>query len=148
VRDAAVRQPHGKHRALAQFACHGHVAAHHARELAGDGKAKAGAAEALRCRGINLGELLEHFCLLLRRHSDAGVGYCELDPVAVVNQPSRSQPNLACLVNLQALLNKLSRICRSRIGSAVSAPRSCGAFSRVPRNGTIQPIVGDAEGDS
>ena len=28
-----------------------------------------------------------------------------------------------CLVNLQALLNRLSRICRSRMGSTVSCPR-------------------------
>jgi hypothetical protein len=37
------REAHSKDRTLAGFACHRHVAAHHARELAGDGKAKAGA---------------------------------------------------------------------------------------------------------
>ena len=45
-------QAHREHRPLARLARHGHVAAHHARELAGDGKPEAGAAEALRCQGI------------------------------------------------------------------------------------------------
>jgi hypothetical protein len=44
----AARQPHREHRALAQFAGYRHVAAHHARELARDDKAKAGPAVALR----------------------------------------------------------------------------------------------------
>src|SRR6266536_387119 len=55
----AARQAHRKHRALAELARNRHVAAHHARELAGDGEAKPGAAEALRSRGIGLRELLE-----------------------------------------------------------------------------------------
>ena len=36
----AARQAHGEHRALARLARHRYVAAHHARELAGDGKAE------------------------------------------------------------------------------------------------------------
>ena len=63
-----------KDRAFARLARHCHVAAHHAGELAGDSKTKAGAAEALRGRGIGLGELLEQLCLLLRRHADASIG--------------------------------------------------------------------------
>ena len=43
----AARQPHREHRTLARLARHGHVAAHHARELARYGKAKAGSAEVL-----------------------------------------------------------------------------------------------------
>ena len=66
------RQAHRKDRALARLARHGHVAAHHARELAGDGEAEPGAAESLSGRGIGLAELLEQLCLLLRRHADAG----------------------------------------------------------------------------
>ena len=38
---AAGGQAYRKHRALAHLARDGHVATHHARELAGDGKAKA-----------------------------------------------------------------------------------------------------------
>jgi Transposase DDE domain group 1 len=45
----AARQAHREHRALAQFACHRHIAAHHARELAREGKAEPGAAEAPVC---------------------------------------------------------------------------------------------------
>src|SRR5262249_29024608 len=78
------RQTHYKHRTFAQFARRRHIATHHARELAGDGKAKTSAAEALRGRGIGLAELLEQLCLLFRRHADAGVGDGELDEVAAI----------------------------------------------------------------
>ena len=40
------REAHGKHRAFARLARHGHVAAHHPRKLAGDGKARC------RCSGV------------------------------------------------------------------------------------------------
>src|SRR5262249_1904945 len=80
----APRQAHDEHRTFAWLARHGHVAAHHARELAGDGKPEPGAAELLRSCGVGLAELLEQLCLLLRCHADAGVGDCELDPVATV----------------------------------------------------------------
>jgi hypothetical protein len=73
----AARQPHREHRAFARLARHGHVAAHHARELAGNGKAKTSAAEALRGRGIGLAELLEHLSWLLRSHANAGVNEVE-----------------------------------------------------------------------
>src|SRR5262249_6341116 len=53
------RQTHYKHRTFAQFARRRHIATHHARELAGDGEAETGAAEALRGRGIDLAEFLE-----------------------------------------------------------------------------------------
>ena len=86
---AAPRQAHREHRAFARLARHGHVAAHHARELAGDGEAEPGAAEALRGRRIGLGELLEQLRLLLSRHADAGVGDGQLDPVASVDNPAR-----------------------------------------------------------
>src|SRR5262249_12576089 len=75
----AAWQPHREHRAFARLARHGHIAAHHACELAGDGEPKPGAAEALRGRGIGLAELLEQLCLLLCGHADAGVGDRELD---------------------------------------------------------------------
>src|SRR5207244_1582232 len=55
----AAGQPHREHRAFALLAGHGHVAAHHARELARQRKAEAGSTEALRGRGIGLAELLE-----------------------------------------------------------------------------------------
>lgn len=38
----ASRQAHGEHRALAWLARYGHIPAHHARELAGDGEPKPG----------------------------------------------------------------------------------------------------------
>jgi len=71
----AAWQAHGEHRAFALLARHGHVTAHHARELAGDGEAETGAAEAPRGRGIGLAELLEQLCLLLRRHANAGIDH-------------------------------------------------------------------------
>ena len=59
VNSRPARQAHGKHRALAWFARHRHVAAHHARQFAREGKAKAGSAVAPRCQGVGLGEILE-----------------------------------------------------------------------------------------
>ena len=83
----AARQAHCKSRAFARLARHCHVAAHHAGELAGDGKTEAGAAETLRGRGIGLGELLKQLGLLLRRHADASIGDGKLDPRRV-HRPS------------------------------------------------------------
>src|SRR5262245_15819486 len=71
----AARQAHGEHRTLARLSRHGHVAAHHARELAREGKAEPGPAEPLSGRGIGLTELLEQLCLLLRRHANAGIDH-------------------------------------------------------------------------
>src|SRR6516165_12481561 len=62
----AARQAHREYRTLARFARHGHVPAHHARELAGDGKAEPRTAVAPRRQGIALGEILKQFRLLLR----------------------------------------------------------------------------------
>src|SRR5262245_11449810 len=59
------RQTHREHRALARLARHGHVAAHHAGELAGDGEPEPRPAVAARCQGIGLGEILKQFFLLL-----------------------------------------------------------------------------------
>src|SRR5262249_15089008 len=58
-------QSHRKHRAFARLARHRHIPTHHARELAGDGKAESSSAVAARCEGIGLGEVLEQFRLLL-----------------------------------------------------------------------------------
>src|SRR5947208_12934722 len=70
---AVDRQAHREHRAFARLARHHYVAAHHTRELAGDGEAKASAAETLCGRCIGLAEFLEQLRLLLRSHADAGV---------------------------------------------------------------------------
>ena len=56
------RQAHRKDRALARLARYCHVAAHHACELARDGEAEAGSAEAPRGRGIGLAELRKQKC--------------------------------------------------------------------------------------
>src|SRR5215813_4917009 len=50
------RQAHHKRRTFAEFARDGHIAAHQARELAGDGKAEPRAAEVLSGCGIGLTE--------------------------------------------------------------------------------------------
>src|SRR6516225_6202553 len=91
----AARQAYRKNRTFARLARHRHVAAHHARELAGDGKAEARAAEALSGRGVGLSELLEQLGLLLRSHADAGVGDGELDEVAAITHPACGKLDLA-----------------------------------------------------
>src|SRR5262245_47542546 len=77
-------QTHREYGALARLARYGHVPAHHARELAGDGKAEPGSAELLRGGDIGLGEFFEQLGLLLRRHADASVGDGELDEAAAI----------------------------------------------------------------
>src|SRR5262249_46460422 len=99
----AGRQAQRKHRTFARFARCRHVAAHHAREFAGDGKPESRAAVALRGRGIGLGELLEQLRLLFRSHADTGVGDGELDPVATVGDPPCPQSDLAFLGKLAGI---------------------------------------------
>src|SRR6516165_9042545 len=103
------RQTHREHRSLARFARHGHIAAHHARELAGDGKAEPRAAEALRGRGLGLAECLEQLRLLLRRHAHAGIDHRKLDPVASVNHPSRSQLDLTLFGELAGIAQQVEQ---------------------------------------
>src|SRR5262245_14015408 len=96
-------QAHGEHRTFARLARHGHVATHHARELAGDGEAETGAAEALSGGSIGLRELLEQLGLLFGGHADAGVGDGELDEVAAI-------AHLACRKLDFALFGELTGI--------------------------------------
>src|SRR6516225_448914 len=105
----APRQAHGEHRTFARLARHRDVAAHHARELAGDGEAETGAAETLRGRDIGLSELLEQLGLLFGGHADAGVGDCELDPVPTVSDPARPQPDLAFLGELAGIAQQVEQ---------------------------------------
>src|SRR5215831_5995431 len=97
------RQTHYKHRTFAQFARRRHIAAHHARELAGDGKSEPGAAEVLSGRSVSLAELLEQLGLLLCGHANAGVGDGELDEAAAI-------AHLACRKLDFTLFGKLAGI--------------------------------------
>jgi hypothetical protein len=72
-----------------------------------------------------LREFLEQLGLLLGCHADAGIGNGNLDPVATIHHLFDAQLNPPSLVNLQALLKRLRRICRSRMGSMISGPK-CG----------------------
>src|SRR5262245_28300896 len=105
----AARQADREHRSLARFACHCHIAAHHARELARDGKAQASAAEALRSRGVGLGKFLEDFGLLLGGHADTAIGNCHLDPVASVDQPLCFELDLTLLGELAGIAQKIEQ---------------------------------------
>src|SRR5262249_7013090 len=96
-------------RTLAGFARHGHVAAHHARELAGDRKAQPRPAVAPRGCGISLAEFLEQLGLLLRTHADASVGDRELNPVATVGDPARPQRDLALLGELKGIAQQIEQ---------------------------------------
>src|SRR5262249_24865282 len=96
IRNSA-RPTRGERGAFAGLTRDSHVAAHHARELAGNGEAKPGAAKLLGGRPIGLADLLEQLCLLLRCHADAGVSDRELNPVATVGDPARPPPDLPFL---------------------------------------------------
>src|SRR5262245_49542136 len=106
---AARRQAHREHRALARLARHRDVAAHHARELARDGKAETGAAVAARGQGIGLGEVLEQLGLLLRLHADAAVRDCKLDPVASVRDLARPERHFAFFRELAGIAQKIEQ---------------------------------------
>src|SRR5262249_40809429 len=84
----------------ARLARHGHIAAHHARELAGDREAQPGAAVAARGQGIGLGEILKQFCLLFRCHADTAIRDRKFDPVAAVRHLTHPQGDLTLLREL------------------------------------------------
>jgi hypothetical protein len=67
MRVRATWQAHRKDRTLTRLARHGHFAAHHARELAREGKAEPRAPETLCSRGIGLGEARRSSGTLHRR---------------------------------------------------------------------------------
>src|SRR5262249_45476330 len=93
----------------ARLACHGHVATHHARELAGDGKAEPRAAVAARGERIGLGEILKQFRLLLRRHADAAIRNGKLDPVASVRHLAHPQGDLALFRELTGIAQQIEQ---------------------------------------
>src|SRR5262249_6881879 len=117
------RQTQYKHRTFAQFARRRHIATHHARELAGDGEAETGAAEALRGRSLGLAECLEQLCLLLRRHANAGIRHRQLDPVASVNHPSRSQLDLTLFGELAGIAQQVAQYLPQPHGVHGEGPR-------------------------
>src|SRR5262249_12686435 len=102
-------QAHGKDRTFAGLTRYGHVAPHHTRELAGDGKAEPGSAEALSGRGIGLAELLEQLWLLLRGHADTGVGDGELDEVAAIAHLARRKLHLARFGEFAGIAQKVEQ---------------------------------------
>src|SRR5262249_58674511 len=71
---------------------------------------------------IGLGEFFEQLCLLLCGHADVSETANSMKwlPLLTLRAASLTSP---ALVNLHALLNRLSSICRSRMGSTVNAPR-------------------------
>src|SRR5262249_9641390 len=105
----APRQAEGEDRTLARLACHCHIAAHHPRELAGDGKAQPRSAVAARCEGICLGEILEQFRLLLRCHADATIRDRKLDPVASIRHLAYSQGDLALFRELAGIAQEIEQ---------------------------------------
>src|SRR6516165_7432742 len=105
----AGRQADREDRALARLARHRHVAAHHACELARDGKAQTRAAKALSGRGIGPRELLEQLGLLFGRHADAGVGDSELDEVAAIAHPACRKLDLARFGELAGIAQQIEQ---------------------------------------
>jgi hypothetical protein len=65
----AARQAHREHRAFARLARHGHIAAHHARELGRDGKSEPGTAKVLSGRSVSLAELSGHASRIARQRA-------------------------------------------------------------------------------
>jgi len=81
----------------------------HARELAGDCKPEARAAETLPGRPVGLSELLEQLRLLLRRHANAAISHGKLNPVAPVSRPARPQRDLAVFGELTGVAEQVEQ---------------------------------------
>ena len=60
-------------------------------------------------RGIGLGEFLEQLRLLLRRHADACIGYCKLDPIAPVDHFSHAQRHSPVLGKLASVAQQIEQ---------------------------------------
>jgi hypothetical protein len=106
---AQTGRAHRKDRTLARLARYRHVAAHHARELAGDGEVEPGAAEALRGREVGLAELLEQLRLPLWRHADPGSATDSSTPVAAVADPARPLLDLALFGELAGIAQQVEQ---------------------------------------
>src|SRR5262249_20024578 len=105
----ATRQAHREHRPFARLARHGHVSAHHARELAREGKAEPRPAVAARGQGIWLGEVLEQLRLLFGGQADAGIRDGKLDPVAAVRHLAHPQRDLALFRELTRIAQQIEQ---------------------------------------
>jgi hypothetical protein len=81
------RQPDREGRATTGFALDRDVAAHHLAKASADHEAKASSAVFASRGCIGLGEFLEQFAHLLRRHADASVADRDGDPVAATFLP-------------------------------------------------------------
>ena len=99
----AARQAHCKSRAFARLAHHRHIAAHHAGELAREGKTEPRPAVAARGQGIRLGELLEQLGLLFGGQADAGIRDGKLDLIAPVRHLAHLQRDLALFRELAGI---------------------------------------------
>ena len=111
TRGGADPQPDGEEEraAHARFAFEPDAAAHHLHKLARDGQAQAGAAVLARGGHVGLGERLEQFRRLLRRHADAGVahGELELHLFAGAFEQFDLQPDFALLGELDGVVDEV-----------------------------------------
>jgi hypothetical protein len=103
------RRAHREDGALARVARHGHVAAHHARELARKGKAEPRPAVAARGQRVCLGELLEQLRLLFGGQADAGIRDGKLDPIASVRHLAHPQSDLAFFRELAGIAQEIEQ---------------------------------------
>ena len=131
------RQRHGEGGAGAGRALDGDIAAHQLGQPAHDRQAEPGAAEAAGGRAVGLREGLEQPRTLLRGQPDAGVAHRQRDARAPAAERRRggAHPHAATLGELQRVANRLNRICRTRVGSPISAscrPARSSASSASP----------------
>ena len=78
------RQPDAEGRTTTRLALDGDVSPHHLAKAFADHEPETGATVFTRGGGIGLGEFLEQSAYLLRRHSNAGIGNRDGNPVAAV----------------------------------------------------------------
>jgi hypothetical protein len=85
------------------------VAAHHARELAREGKAEPRPAIAARGQRICLREFLEQFGLLFGSQADAGIRDGKLDPVTSVRHLAHPQGDLPLFRELAGIAQEIEQ---------------------------------------
>src|SRR5262245_49799345 len=107
LRCRADGQSHREYGALARLARHGHLAPHHARQLARDGEAKPRSAELLRGGCIGLAKFFKQLCLLLRRHANASIRDGELEEAAAIAHLACHKLNLALLGEFASIAQEI-----------------------------------------
>ncbi len=115
--------------ALVQIALHPDPPAHHLDQFSSDGQPQARPAKLARGRAVRLTKLVKNDLLVFRPDADSRIGDVVHTSRSAASGASRSDTvTLPCRVNLSALLNRLVRICWTRLTSPRTGGRPSERF--------------------